>query len=205
MAQYSKIEAYTGTELISLAEAKQYLRVDYTTDDTYITELIKIVRVQVLKDTNQVVVDQTITEYFSAWPRGTIIDLQYPGTIEISIAAAAEGETPEVEASPVLKYFDNDNEEQTAELDTDYRVIQYLGLLKIELINKPNLYNRTEAISFEYVVTPDNSDAIAPLKIAMYMLIQHYYDNRNAVSFLKAEELPLGYKSIIANYKNYIL
>ena len=54
MAQYSKILDYTGTELISLAEAKKYLRVDYATDDTYITELIKIARVQVLKDTNQV-------------------------------------------------------------------------------------------------------------------------------------------------------
>ena len=190
MAQYSKIEAYTGAELISLAEARQYLRVDYTTDDAYITDLIKIVRVQVLKDTNQVVVDQTITEYFTNWPAGSTLTLRYPGTIT---------------GTPVLKYFDNSNTEQTLTYDTDYRVVNYMGLCKLELITKPSLYNRAEAISFNYVITPDNSDAIAPLKIAMYMLIQHYYDNRSAVSFLKADEMPLGYKSIVANYKNYIL
>ena len=60
MAQYSKITEYTGTEIISRTQAKEYLRVDFSTDDDYITELIKIARVQVLKDTNQVVVETNI-------------------------------------------------------------------------------------------------------------------------------------------------
>jgi uncharacterized phiE125 gp8 family phage protein len=187
MAQYSKIAQYTGAEIITLAEAKLYLRVDYTTDDSYITDLIKIVRVQILKDTNQVLVSQVITEYFSEWTKELV--LQYPGTL----------------SSYALRYYDSSNTDTLLVEGTDYRIIECFGLVKLEIIQAPTLYNRLDAIRFDYIVAPQNSDSIAPLKIALYMLLQHYYDNRSAVSFLKAEEMPLGYKSIIANYKNYIL
>ena len=187
MAQFSKIEQYTGTEVISLADAKQYLRVDYTTDDTYITELIKIARVQVLKDTNQVVVSQTITEYFSKFKN--VLELKYPGVL----------------TNYSLTYFDSSNVSTALTEGVDYRIIEFGGLVKLEMINTPNTFSRLDAVTFSYIVSPTNDDAIAPLKIAMYMLIQHYYDNRSAVSFLKADEMPLGYKSIIANFKNYIL
>ncbi len=40
MAQQAKIEDFSGTEVISLPEAKDYLRVDTTDDNDYITELI---------------------------------------------------------------------------------------------------------------------------------------------------------------------
>ena len=189
MAQYSKITEYTGTEVISRTQAKEYLRVDFSTDDDYITDLIKIARVQVLKDTNQVVVETNITEYLSKWPSSDVITLQYPGEI----------------TSPTLKYWDVDNVERTLAHNTDYRVVSNMGLTMLELIKTFPLYDRIDAINFRYDVEPDNEDTIRPLKIAMYMLIQHYYDNRSAVSFLKADEMPLGYKSIIANYKNYLL
>ena len=66
----ANIENYTDTEPISLAEAKDYLRVDFNNDDTFISELISIARVKILKDTGQVMGLQTITEYFTNW--GTI-------------------------------------------------------------------------------------------------------------------------------------
>jgi len=37
----------------------------------------------------------------------------------------------------------------------------------------------------------------------MLMLIQNYYDNRSPVSYLKVDELPLGYRNIVNQYKNY--
>ena len=89
-------------------------------------------------------------------------------------------------------------------LNTDYRKIDYQGMPKVELINKPTLYDRKQAIKIHYHVEPTNDDTIRTLKIAMYMLIQHYYDNRSPVSFLKVEEMPLGYKHIINQYKNYM-
>ena len=37
------------------------------------------------------------------------------------------------------------------------------------------------------------------------MLIQHFYDNRSPVSYLKVDEMPLAYKHIITQYKRYSL
>ncbi len=188
MAQQAKIAEYSGTEAISLAEAKSYLRVDYTNEDSYITELIKIARLQVLKDTNQVLVTTDVTEYYKDWPNDELFCLQYSGEI----------------TSPVLKYFNDNNVEVTLVNNTDYIISSHSGASKIQMLNTFNLYDRENAISFNYNVAPNNDDVVRTLKIAMYMLIQHYYDNRSPVSYLKVDELPLGYKHIINQYKNYI-
>jgi len=188
MAQQAKVDAFSGTELISLAEAKEYLRVATTDDDTYITELIKIARMQVLNDTNQVVVQTTITEYYRDWPDNAVLCLSYPGKI----------------TSPVIKYADTDNTSQTLTDQTDYKISSNHGLPVVQFYNTYSMYDRANALQIQYDVEPQNADVIKPLKIAMYMLIQHYYDNRSPVSYLKVDEMPLGYKHIITQYKNYI-
>jgi len=188
MAQQAKIEDFSGTEVISLTEAKAYLRVDTSDDNDYITELIKIARMQVLKDTNTPVVELTITEYFHKWPKDNIIQLNYNGKIGTTL---------------FVSYYKNDSLILLTE-NTDYRRIDYMGLPKIEMINTPSLADRLNAISILYTIKPNNDDTARTLKIAMYMLIQHYYDNRSPVSYLKVDEMPLAYKHIITQYKNYI-
>ena len=189
MAQQAKIAEYSGTEIIALSEAKDYLRVDFSSDDSYITELIKIARLQVLNDTNQVVVQQSITEYWAKWPNDDIFCLQYAG---------------KVGSNPTLKYYDDNNAQQPLTKDTDFRTISNTGLIKLQMINTFNLYDRPDAISFTYTVEPENTDVIRTLKMAMYLLIGHYYDNRSAVTFGSPKELPIGYNRIINQYKNYI-
>lgn len=189
MAQQAKIEDFSGTEVISLTEAKDYLRVDTSDDNDYITELIKIARMQVLKDTNTAVVDLDVKEYFDKWPKSNIIQLRYSGKL---------GQTLNV------KYYNSSNTLTTLTEDTDYRRIDYMGMPKIEMINTPGLYDRLNAIEIGYSVEPENDDEARTLKIAMYMLIQHFYDNRSPVSYLKVDEMPLAYKHIITQYKNYI-
>ena len=194
----AKIANYTGTEPISLPKAKDYLRVDYTTDDAFITELISIARIQILKDTGQVMVDQTITEFFPNW--GTIpstggnliLPLSYVGFFDKDSAAFE------------VKYYDTNNTQQDLTIGTDYLVIQNMGLIKVQFLNTFNRFDRLDAISINYVIEPENADSTRPLLIAMYLLIQHYYDNRSAVSFLKVDEMPMGYFNIINQYKNYI-
>jgi uncharacterized phiE125 gp8 family phage protein len=189
MAQQAQIEDFSGTEVISLPEAKAYLRVDHSSDDTYITELIKIARMQVVKDTNTAVVDLDVTEYFDKWPIDEIFQLRYSGKLGQNI---------------ILKYYDSSDSLVTLQEGQDYRRIDYMGMPKIEMINTFTIYDRLNAISIKYAVEPECDDETRTLKIAMYMLIQHYYDNRSPVSYLKVDELPLGYKNIINQYKNYI-
>lgn len=193
----AKIETFTGTEPISVPQARDYLRVDFTNDDTFITELISIARVKILKDTGQVMVGQTITEYFSNW--GTIPTTGSNLVLPLSYNGSYDGSD-----TFNVKYYDTNNVEQTLTKDTDYLVIQHMGLIKVQFINTFDTFDRLDAISIEYYIEPYNADSIKPLKIAMYLLIQHYYDNRSAVSFLKVDEMPMGYFNIINQYKNYI-
>lgn len=189
MAQQAQIEELSGNEPISLSEAKDYLRVDVSDDDTYITDLIKIARMQVFKDTNTAIVETDIAEYFDAWPNDDLFYLKYSGTLQSNIS---------------VKYYNSSNVLTTLIKDTDYRLIDYMGMPKIEMINTFTLFDRVNAIKISYAVKPYSDDETRPLKIAMYMLIQHYYDNRSPVSYLKVDEMPLGYKNIINQYKNYI-
>lgn len=193
----AKIETFTGTEPISVPQARDYLRVDFTNDDTFITELISIARVKILKDTGQVMVGQTITEYFSNW--GTIPTTGSNLVLPLSYNGSYDGSD-----TFNVKYYDTNNVEQTLTKDTDYIIIQHMGLIKVQFINTFDTFDRLDAISIEYYIEPYNADSIKPLKIAMYLLIQHYYDNRSAVSFLKVDEMPMGYFNIINQYKNYI-
>ncbi len=189
MAQQAKIEDFSGTEVISLTEAKEYLRVDHSSDNDYITELIKIARMQVLKDTNTTVVDLDVQEYFDKWPKDGILQLRYSGKLGQNL---------------LVYYYNNSNVLTLLTENTDYRRVDYMGMPKIEMINTPSLYDRLNAITIQYSVEPENADETRTLKIAMYMLIQHYYDNRSPVSYLKVDEMPLAYKHIITQYKNYI-
>ena len=193
----ANIENYTDSEPISLAEAKDYLRVDFNNDDTFISELISIARVKILKDTGQVMGLQTITEYFTNW--GTIPTTGGNLIINLSYMGYWDGSN-----DFIVKYFDTNNTEQTLTEGTDYLVIQHMGLIKVQFINTFNTFDRLDAISIEYQIEPQNADSTRPLLIAMYLLIQHYYDNRSAVSFLKVDEMPMGYFNIINQYKNYI-
>tara|TARA_R100000655_G_scaffold40612_2_gene76389 strand:+ start:132 stop:713 length:582 start_codon:yes stop_codon:yes gene_type:complete len=191
MATQADVTNFSGTEIITLDEAKAYLRVDFTTDNDYITELIKIARLQILKDTSQVIVAQGITEWRSSWPvdYDDCIQLKYNG----KVTAAS------------VYYRNASNALVTMTEDTDYRIVNWKGLPKIQMLNTPSLNGDFEdAIKIAYSIEPNNTDSIKTLKIAMYMLIQHYYDNRSPVSYLKVDEMPLGYKSIINQYKNYI-
>lgn len=194
MANYkiSGITETTALSIVSLSEAKQYLKIDFSNDDQLIKDIIFAVINKITVDTHYPMLAISIREDFEKWPINTnnIITLSFNGEF---------GE----EDNMVLNYFDSDNSLEELTLGTDYRLISYDGVLKVEMINTPNLYDRLDAIRFTYEVNPVGKNA-ETLRIAALMLIQHFYDNRSAVSYLRVDEMPLGYKNIINQYKTYI-
>ena len=192
MANY-KITNYTGSEIITRDDAKAFLRVDFDTDDTYIDELIKMARLKVTRDTHSPVVLTEVTEYFSDFPntKDSIQRLQFSGTLKTGSSYSE------------VKYFDTLNTTKTLTDGTDYILVSHQGLCKVKFINTFNVYDRPDAVSIKYNVSPTNEDEDV-LRIAMLMLIQHFYDNRSPVSYLRVTEMPLGYKNLITQYKNYI-
>ncbi len=192
MANY-KITNYTGDEIITRDDAKAFLRVDFDTDDTYIDELIKMARLKVTRDTHTPVVLTEVTETFEDFPttKDCIQKLQFSGTLKTGASYST------------IKYYDTLNTTQTLTFGTDYILISHQGLCKVQFINTFSVYDRPDAVSIKYQTSPTNEDDDV-LRIAMLMLIQHFYDNRSPVSYLRVTEMPLGYKNLINQYKNFI-
>jgi uncharacterized phiE125 gp8 family phage protein len=75
------VTSATG-EPITLAEAKEHLRVNTTDNDDYITNLITVARQRVEEITNRKLMPQTWKVYYDAWPSSgdnyDHIDLPYP-------------------------------------------------------------------------------------------------------------------------------
>lgn len=190
MRQLPIILDYSGTEPISLAEAKQYLRIDssFTDDDDYITSLIPIARITVLKDTNQVVVKEHIQQKFDNWGNG-ILQLSFPGKL----------------TEVVVSYVTGANQNVTMTKDVDYWLgSSYPTDGRIMMINTPNPWPEINGISVIYKSEPDGPDSIKPLIIAMYMLIQHWYDNRSPAKHLQSYVTPIGYQKLVNNYKKFV-
>jgi hypothetical protein len=85
MAVYFERSTYSGAEPITLSEAKAFLRVDSSDDDSYITELITMTRDFIEKETNTALVSNTYTEYRNGFPSkdNGVITLQINGDLTI--------------------------------------------------------------------------------------------------------------------------
>lgn len=189
MATYIERDIYTGDEPITRQEAKDYLKVDSTDDDTFIDTLISAVREFVEEETSTALVVRNYIEYRDKWPvKPDVIELQMNAEI---IAA--------------VQYL-KDGSYVTLALDTDYYQSNFNGLPKLEPKgNWPNdIDDRLNAVKVTYSATPLQGSINPALKQAMYLLLAHWYDNRSAVTYGTAIELPIGYKRIINNYKSYI-
>jgi uncharacterized phiE125 gp8 family phage protein len=187
MATFLKRTVYTGVEPITLTQAKDFLKVSGSDDDTYITELISNVRDFIEEETSTALVNRTYTETFDRFPSGR-------GIIELQMSC-------NITTMTVIYYKDNavnilDN--------TKYRYVVDNGLPKVEPVDGwiTDYDNRIGAIQIQYTATPTMTTIDPALRQAMYLLIAHWYDNRSAVTYGNAKELPIGYNRIIRNYKN---
>jgi len=197
MAVFTLVSDFTGTEPISLDEAKAFLRVDDTADDDYITEMVKMARQLVEKETNAVLVAKSYSEYYSHFPRnGAAFVLQYVGNV-----------APSPIAPSIL--YNNTSGGITTLSTSKYTNSKYSGFIKVEPVDgwATDIIEGQNAIKLVYNLAPElGLDSVPvlplPLKQAMYLLIGHFYDNRSAVNFGNPKELPLGYNRIINQYKN---
>ena len=134
-------------------------------------------------------VETSIIEYRDDWPSDNYIQLQYPSKV----------------TNIALFYRKSLSVYQTLTEDVDYTRGSNVNNAdgRIEILKTYDLATNINGIRITYKTDIVNPDTARPLKIAMYMLIQHFYDNRSPVSYLKVDEMPLAYKHLITQYKRY--
>lgn len=173
-----------ASEPLVLADVKNHLKVDYSTDDALITSLIVAAREYAENYTNRKFITQTIEEKFNAFP-----DVRW---LNLSV--------PEVQSITSVLYLDADEVEQTFTSDdyvfTSHQWPAYI-LLKL---NKswPSVLNRRDVITVTYVVgygaASDVPDAI---KSAMLLIIGDLYEKRTD----SVKKLPTAAQHLLSQYR----
>lgn len=167
-------------ELVTLAEAKAYMRVDHSDDDDLITELIKTARERIEGpgQLNAVYLSQT-------WD--LVLD-KFPSR-EIMLPLAPVQYVEEV------VYFDEDGAEQTVGVSDYYldEVSRPPFVLPIADFSWPTVLDSANAMRVRFVAgyapgesgTTDNDIAAnvpARARVAVRQLVSHWYERRDLVS-----------------------
>lgn len=181
---YTQVTAPT-TEPISLEEAKEYLRVDNSVEDTLITTLIKAARSKVESDTWRKMITQT-------W-------LLSMDKNEVKKFIGITGSP--IQTINYVKYFDINVVQQTLTTGSYQSNILNEPAI-IELSEIPQMAERMNAMQIEFVCGYGVAASVPEdLKLSMKLLIGHWYEHREAVTVGNMKDLPMAYDVLIAPYR----
>ena len=192
MVKLNLITAPTYTDLISVATAKNFLRVTNSAEDTLIGTLI-IAAVEVAQNyTNSRFLETEYTMTMDSWTDVLIqndlnqIILPYPPLADIVH----------------LKYYDGNNAQQTWS-SSNYSVntfINQTGFLGINTgVNTPTLYDRPDAIEIKFKAGYGTSGSDVPesIKIAILLILGKMYEMRED----SVSKLPKSSEYILDPYR----
>lgn len=180
------------TEPITLAEAKQHLRVDITDDDDYITALITSARLIAEERTNRALITQTWDQIIDDFPMGDTIILKKPNLQTVDSVNYTDS-TGQEHIMPATDYVVDSN-------SVPGRV--FLGFAKIwpVVVLQP-----AAAVRIRFTAGyGDTADTVPQaLKNAMLLLIGNWYANREIVEVKNryAVEIPKTFDILFGPYK----
>lgn len=172
--------------IVSLAEAKQHLRVEVADDDDYITNIIKAAQDYCEKAMDRTLLVKRLEATWDGFP----VEIRLP-------------KPPIYRASPlfVISYIDGTGASQLL-ATSDYRV-EYS---EPAVLRPP--YSETwptaladvssVTISWQAGYGTAPSDVPEGIRCAALMVIAHLYERRMAYDTVSAIEVPLGVKSLLA-------
>jgi len=181
-------------EPVTTAEQKSHMRVDISTDDTLIENLVKSARIIIEKLTGLKLISQVWKLVLDEFPSEDYIELPYWPVISVD-----EIKTIDVDETEAV--FSSDN------YVTDLISIPATITLKDdqEWTDPAAGYQVVNGVEIKFTCGYGTSaaDVPEPLKLAIKMLAAHFYENREATAIVKLNELPMGISSLIENYRTY--
>lgn len=167
----------TGTDIIPLADMKEFLRVDFTDEDDLITALMDSAVAHCT--------DYTGKHFTPASTAFFYLERWRPATL-------AFGPVKTIES---VKYYDTSGVQQTLSTSKYYNDSISGRATRIYFHDVPDLedYNSTP-ITIECTV---GESATPNIKHAIRMLVAHWYENRRAVITTTPQEMPLGVRALL--------
>ena len=182
-----------AAEPVSTSEAKTHLRVSGSGDDTYIDTLVKAARRQVERVTGLSLITQTRALRLDEFPLSDAIELPY-GPLQ-SVTSVA--------------YLDADGASQTWS-SSNYRADIYSYPPRVALaygVSWPSTRGVTHSVTVTYVAGYGTASTSVPQDIlhAIKLLVGHWYENREEVTAVDMEVLPMGVEALLAPYRVHSL
>ena len=179
-----KVTTAPATEVWTLSEVKNYLKVDTSADDTLITTLLQSAREVAERYLNQALITQTITEK---------LDRLSNPTIYLSVSP--------VIAVSSFQYADSQNTTQTYNA-LNYIVDTFEKPARLSLAygkTWPTLYGNINDVTITYTAGYGATAASVPMQIrqAILMMIADSYDNRE--DYVK--KLPTASEYLLDQYR----
>ena len=174
--------------LFTTAEAKDFLKVDTTADDSLIDSLIKAATQSCQIFTNRYFLDTTVTQYSDNW-------FEFYRLYKSPVIAITH-----------VKYYDTNDTLQTL-ASSNYILDNISQPARIGISvdgTLPNLADRINAVEVKYSVGYGelSSDVPEGIKQAVLITIGNWYENRQTViTGRTATELPLSSQYLLEQYK----
>lgn len=170
---------------ISLAEAKQQMRVESSDDDAYINRLISAA--MAYTDARGALGRAMITQ---SWAQSFY---SHNDRVDLMLSP--------VTALTSVKYYDTNNVLQTATL-SDYMLVASADWAYVQPVSGkawPTTYAREDAIRIEFVAGygPLASDVPKAVHHALLLLIAHWYENREESSEKNQTSIPFGFDMLL--------
>jgi len=173
---------------ITLAEAKDHMRVNWDTDDAYIAGLIRVATEKIEHDTHRALMEQTWNFYLDEFPSR----VQY---IEI----------PKPPLSSITEIYYTISAAATEWASSNYVVDTYSLVGRVILAEGssfPNHDTIPNAIRIKAVCGYGSfSDVPETLRHAIKWYVSHLFNEREPLTEAPRRELPLGIKNAINQYE----
>jgi len=183
-----KVDTAATTPIFTTAEAKDFLKVDTTADDTIIDNLVAAATESCQIYTNQYFINTIVTQYSDNWK-------EFYSLYKSPVSSITH-----------IKYYDTNDSLQTLAssnyiLDDTYEPARIGIAVDGEL---PNVADRINAVQVKYTVGYGTASTDVPegIRTAIILTVGNWYENRQSViTGRTATELPLSSQYLLNQYK----
>lgn len=179
-----RVVSQIGEEPVSLDEVKQYLRVDFTDDDTLITFLIRTAREYCEQILNASLVEKRSEYYLNEFPAENYIKIPKPPLVTVESVTIKDSEGIENTFNDYV-VVENEFEES--------KILATNGWPNIELY---------PANPIKITYTAGYSTVPEPIKMAILLLITHWYENREIIG-QTTSQINFSVNALLSPYRRW--
>lgn len=183
------------TEPVTTAEAKAHIRVDISDDDTLIAGLVTAARRWIEDVYGIKMMTQTWNYYLDQFPSDSVIEL--PVGPVLSIASVKY--TSDAGVTSTLSASDYDTDLVSLPARISLKSSKSWPTATLKTVNGVDV----EFVAGYHATQTTTTSVPEVLKLAIKMLVEHWYEHRGAVTELTLEQAPLAIQALLANFTMY--